>query len=211
VPEQVAAERHRSHASELLWEALRQNPAKSSCNPGLPRGEQDEAEGPRQRIGDHPRAALSRPADHGLLFSTWSLSKLADLLVASDRLKRRLYFLHEATQARFDSAEASPRRAAQGDSEAAPRTVLVEPASSSARIQYSKMAAHRPPSEALESLEPAMAESGQLGSLGPQPLRVGAGRENRRHAGRSARGSAEEVSTLQPASAPRPPAAPPVR
>ncbi|WP_236833155.1 helix-turn-helix domain-containing protein [Blastococcus sp. KM273128] len=28
------------------------------------------------------KAALSRPADHGLPFSTWSLSKLADFLVA---------------------------------------------------------------------------------------------------------------------------------
>lgn len=28
------------------------------------------------------KLALKRPADHGLLFSTWSLSKLADYLVA---------------------------------------------------------------------------------------------------------------------------------
>jgi transposase len=31
---------------------------------------------------DIKKAALSRPADHGLPFSTWSLSKLADFLVA---------------------------------------------------------------------------------------------------------------------------------
>jgi transposase len=37
--------------------------------------------GPVQR-GEIKKIALSRPADHGLPFSTWSLSKLADFLVA---------------------------------------------------------------------------------------------------------------------------------